>query len=137
VPDPEPTDEQLLAHRRSLNTTDLASAATGTAGPYEAGVQLTLPYSVQVTNQGPNPALPARMRDTLPPGTVLLSHDSRCLQGAPGQLTCDFPGLLAGTTTSASLSVKATASCQGGLPTPIVNQVRVDNAAQFAGADPQ
>jgi uncharacterized repeat protein (TIGR01451 family) len=75
---PEPTDEQILAQRQLLNTTDLAIAATEPAGPYEAGVQLTLPYSVQVTNQGPNSALPARMRDTLPPGTVLLSHDSRC-----------------------------------------------------------
>src|SRR5207247_2464669 len=26
---------------------------------------------------------------------------------------------------------------QGGLPTPIVNRARVDNASQFAGADPQ
>ena len=137
VPGPEPTDDQILAHRRALNTTDLAIAATGPAGPYEAGVQLTLPYSVEVTNQGPNPALPARVRDTLPPGAVLVSHDSRCLQETPGQLTCDFVGLLAGTTTSASLSVTTTASCQGGLPTPIVNRARVDNASQFAGADPQ
>jgi len=33
--------------------------------------------------------------------------------------------------------VTTTASCQGGLPTPIVNRARVDNASQFAGADPQ
>src|SRR5206468_9137072 len=63
VPGPEPTDDQILAHRRALNTTDLAIAATGPAGPYEAGLQLTLPYSVEGTNQGPNPALPARVRD--------------------------------------------------------------------------
>ena len=42
VSTPDPTDEQILQHRRTLNTTDLSIAATGPAGPVEAGDQVTL-----------------------------------------------------------------------------------------------
>lgn len=137
VTDPEPTDEQILQHRRTLNSTDLSVSATGPAGPYEAGTQVALNYTLQAANHGINPALPARLRNTPPPSAQLLSHDPGCVVDAAGQLTCDLVGFLPGNTATRALSVLATARCQGGLPTPIVNQARVDNAAQFAGPDPQ
>ena len=137
VNDPEPTDEQILRHRQTLNTTDLAISASGPAGPVEAGTQAALSYTLQAVNNGVNPALPARVRNTPPAGAQLLSHDPGCVADATGQLTCDLVGFLPGNTATKALSVLATARCQGGLPTPIVNQARIDNAAQFAGADPQ
>jgi hypothetical protein len=137
VNDPEPTDEQILEHRRALNTTDLAISATGPAGPYEAGTQVALSYTLQAVNNGVNPALPGRIRNTPPPSAQLLSFDPGCVADAAGGLTCDLAGFLPGNTATRTLSVLATAGCQGGLPTPIVNQARIDNAAQFAGPDPQ
>ena len=137
VTDPERTDEQILQHRRTLNSTDLSASATGPAGPYEAGTQVALSYTLQATNLGINPALPARLRNTPPPSAQLLSHDAGCVADAAGTLTCDLVGFLPGNTATKTLSVLATARCQGGLPTPIVNQARIDNAAQFAGPDPQ
>ena len=137
VNDPEPTDQQILEHRRTLNTTDLAISASGPAGPYEAGTQVALNYTLQAVNNGVNPALPARVRNTPPPSAQLLSFDPGCVADAAGGLTCDLVGFLPGNTATKTLSVLATARCQGGVPTPIVNQARIDNAAQFAGPDPQ
>jgi hypothetical protein len=137
VSTPELTDEQIAKHRQTLNTTDLAIAAGGPAGPVEAGDQVVLNYTLQVANAGINPALPARVRNTPPPGAQLLSHDQDCVAGAGGELTCDVPGFLPGETEAISLTVRATAGCQGGLPTPIVNRARVDNASPHAGPDPQ
>jgi hypothetical protein len=137
VDTPEPTDREILQHRQTLNTTDLSITTSGPAGPYEAGVQLTLSYVLNVANKGPNPALPARVLDTVPPGAVVLAYAPTCVQNATGHLTCDLPGLLSGTAISTSLAVRTTAGCEGGLPKAIVNRATVENAARFAGPDPQ
>jgi uncharacterized repeat protein (TIGR01451 family) len=137
VSTPEPTDEQIQKHRQTLNTTDLAIAATGPAGPVEAGDQVVLNYTLTVSNVGINPALPAQVRDMPPAGAQILSHDPECAADAGGQLACDVPGFLPGETEAISLSMRATAGCQSGVPTPIVNRARVDNASEFAGPDPQ
>ena len=135
--EPEPRDEDILRHRRSLNTADLSIATAGNAGPYEAGSEVVLAYAHTTRNHGPNPALPPRVRNTLPPGAILLAANPPCEEGPPGQLTCPLPSLLPGEETGLHLSVRARAACAGGVPRPIVNRAAVENAARHAGPDPQ
>ena len=135
--EPEPTDEQILRQRQILNTADLSIATTGNPGPYEAGSDVVLSYSHTAANHGPNPALPPRVLDTLPPGGVVLSSNPACVEEPAGQLTCPLPSLLPGEETGVQLSVRARAGCTGGVPRPIVNRATVENAARHAGADPK
>jgi hypothetical protein len=132
VDTPEPNDAQLLGHRQMLNTADLSIAKSGPMGPFEAGTEVDLDYTLSLANLGPNPAVKVRVTDVLPPGAVVLAQDPACT----GALTCDLPALLPAASASVQLSVRAPARCSGGLPTPIVNQATVANAAEFAGADP-
>ena len=137
VSTPDPTDEDLVKNRKTVNTTDLAITATGPSGPYEAGSQVILSYTLNAENAGINPALPALVRDIPPAGSQILSHDQGCDTDANGQLTCELQGFLPRETATTSLSVQTIAGCQGGKPTPIVNRARIENAAEFAGPDPK
>jgi hypothetical protein len=135
-PGPEPSDAEILGNLEALNTADLSLVKSGPAGPYEAGADVDLSYLVQVTNQGPNPALVLRIQDTLPPGALLLGQDPACAEDPPGTLACQLPALLPGELTGVTLSVRARASCANGVPVPIVNQASAENGARFAGPDP-
>jgi hypothetical protein len=132
----DPTDDEILELRQALNTADLSIASSGNPGPYEAGTDVVLSYVHKATNHGPNPALPPRVRDTLPPGATLLSADPACVQDSASQLTCTLPSLLPGGEAGFPMSVRARAACAGGVPTPIVNRASVENAARHAGPDP-
>jgi hypothetical protein len=132
----DPTDDDILELRQVVNTADLSIATAGDPGPYEVGTDVMLAYVHTTANHGPNPALPPRVRDTLPPGAVVLSADPTCVQDAAGQLSCTLASLLPGHEVSVPVSVRARAACAGGAPTPIVNRASVENAATHAGADP-
>src|SRR5262249_38797155 len=136
VDTPEPNDDELLPHRQELNTADLSITKTGNPGPFEAGTNVDLAYTLSLANQGPNPAVKVAGADALPPGAAGLSHDPACAATAAGEVTCDLPALLPAATATVQLSVRAPARCSGGVPTPIINAAMVDNAAEFAGADP-
>src|SRR5262245_54211500 len=135
-PHRDPTDAEILELRQALNTADLSVGTTGDPGPYEAGTEVTLSYVHKTANHGPNPALPPRVRDTLPPGAVLVTADQGCVLESAGQVTCTLPSLLPGEEDSFGLSLRARAGCTAGVPTPIVNRAAVENAARHAGPDP-
>jgi uncharacterized repeat protein (TIGR01451 family) len=132
----EPTDQEIRQQLQEVNTVDLSAAKSGDPGPYEAGLDLTLDYVVDAENEGPNPALPLLVEDTLPAGAAVVSADPACEESAPGTLTCRFDGVLEGETRQVPLSLQVRASCTGGVPTPIVNRARVVNGSPYAGADP-
>jgi len=132
----DPTDEEILELREIVNTAVLSIATTGDPGPYEAGTDVVLAYVHTAANHGPNPALPPRVRDTLPPSAVVVSADQTCVQDSASALTCTLASLLPGHEVSFPMSVRARAACAGGAPTPIVNRASVENAATHAGADP-
>jgi uncharacterized repeat protein (TIGR01451 family) len=135
VDTPEPTDDELLTHREGLNTADLSIAKTGNPGPFEAGANVDLAYTLSFANRGPNPAVKVAVADVLPPGATVLSQDPACA-ATVGAVSCDLPALLPTESATVQLSVRAPARCSGGVPTPIVNAATVANAAEFAGPDP-
>ncbi len=136
VPEREPTGVEIEAQLQGANTTDLAVTKTGDPGPYEAGSSLSLSYLIRATNQGPNPALPLLVGDTLPDGASLRSAEAACQEDVPGHLTCRYDGVLSGQFREVPMSLDVTAGCSGGLPTPIVNRASVANGNTHAGADP-
>lgn len=134
--EPEPNDDELREQRETANTADLSVDKSGPAGPFEAGDEVDLDYTLAIANLGPNPALVVRVTDTLPPGAVLLDADPACEISAPGEIECLLPALLQDEGAVLELSVRAPATCAGGLPTPIANEAAVENATELAGEDP-
>ena len=135
VDTPEPTDAEILGNLQDQNTADLSIAKSGDPGPVEAGAQVDLAYTLDLANQGPNPALMVHVQDTLPPNSTILATDAACA-GASGAVSCQLPALLPKATGSLELSLRTTAACVGGLPTAIVNRATIENVAKFAGPDP-
>src|SRR5262249_31526604 len=105
VDQPEPTDAEILGNLQDLNTADLAIAKMGDAGPVEAGSEVDLAYTLELGNQGPNPALAVLVDDTLPPNSTILTSDAACTPGA-GSLTCQLSALLPKGTASLDLSLR-------------------------------
>ena len=116
--DPEPRDDEILRQRKALNTADLSIATTGNPGPYEAGSEVVLSYVHTTKNHGPNPALPPRVRDTLPPAAVVLASNPPCVEDPAGQLTCPLPSLLPGQEAGMQLSVRTRAAASAACPNP-------------------
>jgi len=135
VDTPEPTDAEILGTLQDQNTADLSITKSGDPGPVEAGSEVDLAYTLDFANQGPNPALMVHIQDTLPPNSTMLALDPACA-GASGAVSCELAALLPRATGSIDLSLRTTAACVNGLPTAIVNRATIENAAQFAGPDP-
>ena len=72
---------------------------------------MELDYVIDAENQGPAPALPMLVEDTLPAGATLVSADPACAETATGTLTCRYDGVLEGEAVEVPVStgVKATA----------------------------
>jgi uncharacterized repeat protein (TIGR01451 family) len=124
------------AYAEQLNTTDLAIAKSGPAGPLEAGVSTRIAYTLDVSNEGPQPAGLAVALDVLPAGfTPTSATDPRCSEFSEGVLACEVETLLAGTQSSVAVEVSGVPSCEAGQGLAIVNTATVDNRSEFAGDD--
>jgi uncharacterized repeat protein (TIGR01451 family) len=132
----EPNERQLRQQFEAVNTTDLAVATNGDPGPYEAGSEVELGYVVKAENQGPAPALPLLVEDTLPAGATLVSTAPACTATATGTLNCRHDGVLEGEAVEVPISIKVTGTCTAGIPVAIVNRANVANGYPRAGADP-
>ena len=132
VTDPEPDFQELLELQEELDTTDLEIDKTD-SDPAVAGQELV--YTVVVTNNGPNPASAITVTDTLPVGVSYVSGTLGCSEGPTGIITC-LPGeLLAGESSTISITVLVDADLvyiAGGTVT-ITNNVAVENVG---GIDP-
>jgi hypothetical protein len=127
--------QELQQQIEAANTTDLAVAKSGDPGPYEAGAVVELDYVVDAENQGPNPALPLLVEDTLPAGATVVSADPACTESS-GKLSCRYDGVLEGEAVEVPVTLSVRASCTGGVPVAIVNGASVSNGYPRAGDDP-
>jgi hypothetical protein len=132
----EPNQYELQEQFEAVNTTDLSVAKSGDAGPYEAGSEVELDYVIDAENQGPAPALPMLVEDTLPAGATLVSADPACTETATGTLSCRYDGVLEGEAVEVPVSIKVRATCTAGVPVAIVNRASIENGYPRAGADP-
>jgi uncharacterized repeat protein (TIGR01451 family) len=112
-------------------TTDLSVAKSDEPDPAVAGASVT--YTLEVTNNGPNPAQAAEVVDTLPDGLTFASASNGC--SAVGQdVTCDLGAIPSGD----SRTVEITADILPSLVYDAGGPVTVDNTAavtNLAGDD--
>jgi uncharacterized repeat protein (TIGR01451 family) len=105
------------------------SIAKGAVKTVKTGKQLT--YTIQVTNNGPNPASTVVVNDTLPLGTTFFSltnPGATCTPlfvGSTGTLSCSYASLTSGSSVTLTLVVKVTAKGNG---TNITNTATVSSA---------
>lgn len=85
---------------------DLALTKTDSPDPVTAGGSLT--YTIQVTNNGPDPATGVIVTDTLPPSVTFVSATPPCTQ-VSGTVTCNLGNLNASDTATVVITVTPTA----------------------------
>jgi uncharacterized repeat protein (TIGR01451 family) len=132
VTEPEMTITEMLELQEALNTTDLAVAKSA---PAQVAAGETLDYTIELTNQGPNPASSIVVVDELPNGVTHVSDTASCVEAPAGTLTCELPELLARDSTTVGITVAVAADLVhlNGSPLTITNQVEADNTR---GPDP-
>lgn len=112
--------------------TDLA--VTKLAAPEPAVAGETILYTLNVTNNGPNPAQSAQMRDELPAGLTYQGGSPGCVEGPTRTVTCALGAVMAGETRSVAIQALVSADFVygAGAPTAIVNEASVQ---VLAGTD--
>jgi len=114
--------------------TDISVAKTDSVDPAFAGG--TFDYTIEVTNNGLNPAQSVQVVDTLPAEVTYVSDSlGDCVEDPAGVLTCDLGKIGAGDSVSFTVTVLVAADVvfNNGGPLTITNDVEVEN---LAGSDP-
>src|SRR5262249_50038034 len=83
-------------------TADLSVVKSDSPDPVIVGTDLT--YTIDVTNNGPDPATTVSLTDTLPGSVTFVSASAGCLESA-GTVTCDLGSIPNGSTTSITIVV--------------------------------
>lgn len=95
--DPNPSDNTTTAVTTVGRRADLTLTKTASAGTVVAGTNVT--YSFVLTNAGPSSAVGPAVYDVLPLGLTFVSSSASCGDSS-GLVTCDFPNLASGETTT-------------------------------------
>jgi uncharacterized repeat protein (TIGR01451 family) len=134
VQDPEPTREEIIARKRTLNTTDLGLTLAPGVDPVEVGA--VLDYGITITNHGPNPAARVRVVSNLPDDETLVSSHPSCASDGPVAVNCKFGPLTLGRPAKLDVSVTTANACEDGLPRPVGIEASAANITEFPGEDP-
>lgn len=129
----DPTDSDLIALRRAINSTDLSVAKS--ADPETASVNEDFHYVIEVNNHGPNPASRVQVVDRLPAVLDYRSDTAGCVEAPVGTLTCDLGEILATDSRQIEITVGTRRVCEGGRSADVTNTVNVSNIVELAGED--
>jgi uncharacterized repeat protein (TIGR01451 family) len=132
--DPTPGNNSATATTLVQNDADLEiSKARSPLGPINAGANVT--YTIQVTNNGPNPASSVTFTDVVPAGTSLVSQSNPAgwscntiPAGGTGTITCTKASMANAET--ATLTVVATVNCN------VANGTTINNTATVSAVSP-
>jgi uncharacterized repeat protein (TIGR01451 family) len=109
-------------------TADLELSKSASPSPAVAGGELY--YTLTVTNHGPNDVSDVSVTDHLPSQVSFVTDDRGiCTEGPPGTLTCDFPKVPIGATSTVVIKteVKANVVSNAGHPIGITNNAEVSS----------
>ncbi|CAN5674023.1 hypothetical protein BH23CHL2_BH23CHL2_20810 [soil metagenome] len=122
--DPEPTAEEILALQSALHTADLTITKSAPVDEIAAGEQLD--YTINVTNEGPNPAAAVEVIDTLPDGFSYLSGDASC-SSSGGDVVCELGYMLPGDSQEITITVQVDPALvfDAGGPVTVTNAAEV------------
>ncbi|MBN1312946.1 MAG: DUF11 domain-containing protein [Anaerolineae bacterium] len=75
---PEPDLEELYPLQTAIKTTDLAITISDSVDPVQVGREMV--YTLQVSNNGPNPASAVQVVDELPAGVTYVAGNAPCVK---------------------------------------------------------
>ena len=126
--DPESGNDQALHDLVVSRQADLSVLLADDPDPVAAGG--TLVYTATVSNGGPSNADDVVLAHMLPGDVSLIAASPACVEGPPGEITCDLGALAVGASDVLTASVTVDPSVVGGT-------VLVDSASVSAGtSDP-
>jgi len=127
--EPEPTLDELQQLEEALNTTDLAILKSDSPDPVAAGTDLT--YSLEVSNNGPNPARAVVVEDELPVGVSYVNSTGSCTV-ATGVVNCELGELLAHDSETINITVRVDPALvyDNGGPLSISNTASISHDGQ-------
>ena len=121
-PDPEPANNSDIETTPVTTAADLAIVKSDASDPVAAGENLT--YALTVTNNGPSDATGISVTDALPPEVGFVSASSGCSHSG-GEISCSFPDLSAGASTTRNLTVSVPATLDPQVTPALTNRASV------------